>query len=164
MTRLLILCTTATLAIASAQSETAPAKTEQRVAASKPDPKVATPKRHPDGRPLGTPYSAKKISEGAWRAIENGTPVIYRSTAFGFTKLTEEENAKVQRMIEGKPDEKVDVPVGMSVVEKDGKLYFKRITPFGPYEWVKEKTNLNASEKAVWELFQLASPKGEVKQ
>lgn len=161
MTRLLILCITAALATASAQAQ---AKSQQAAAASKPDPKVAAVKRHPDGRPLGVPFNATKISDAAWRTVENGTPVVYRSTAFGFTKLTEAENAKIQRMIEGKPDEKTEAPAGMSVVEKDGKLYFKRITPFGPYEWVKEKTNLNAAEKAVWVLAQAGNSKGEVKQ
>ena len=156
MIRLLTLGITAALAIALAQSQPA--------AASKPDPKVAAVKRHPDGRPLGVPGNATKISDAAWRTVENGTPVVYRSTAFGFTKLTETENAKIQRMIDGKPDEKAEAPAGMSVVEKDGKLYFKRITPFGPYEWVKEKTNLNAAEKAVWEMSQAGSPKGASKQ
>lgn len=156
MIRLLTLGITAALAIALAQSQPA--------AASKPDPKVAAVKRHPDGRPLGVPVNATKISDAAWRTVENGTPVVYRSTAFGFTKLTEAENAKIQRMIDGKPDEKAEAPAGMSVVEKDGKLYFKRITPFGPYEWVKEKTNLNAAEKAVWEMSQAGSPKGASKQ
>lgn len=161
MTRLLILFITAALATASAQVQ---AKSQQAAAASKPDPKVAAAKRHPDGRPLGVPFTAKRISEGAWRMVENGTPVIYRSTAFGFTKVSEEQNAKIQRMIDGKPDEKAEAPAGMSVVEKDGKLYFKRITPFGPYEWVKEKTNLNAAEKAVLELAQAGGSKGEIKQ
>ena len=161
MTRLLILFITAALATASAQVQ---AKSQQAAAASKPDPKVSAVKRHPDGRPLGVPFTAKRISEGAWRMVENGTPVIYRSTAFGFTKVSEEQNAKIQRMIDGKPDEKAEAPAGMSVVEKDGKLYFKRITPFGPYEWVKEKTNLNAAEKAVLELAQAGSSKGEIKQ
>ena len=156
MIRLLTLGITAVLAIALAQSQPA--------AASKPDSKVAAVKRHPDGRPLGVPFNATKISDAAWRTLENGTPVVYRSTAFGFTKLTEAENAKIQRMIDGKPDEKAEAPAGMSVVEKDGKLYFKRITPFGPYEWVKEKTNLNAAEKAVWEISQAGSPKGASKQ
>ena len=161
MTRLLILFITAALATASAQVQ---AKSQQAAAASKPDPKVAAVKRHPDGRPLGVPFTAKRISEGAWRMVENGTPVIYRSTAFGFTKVSEEENAKIQRMLDGKPDEKAEAPAGMSVVEKGGKLYFKRITPFGPYEWVKEKTNLNAAEKAVLELAQAGGSKGEIKQ
>ena len=161
MTRLLILFITAALATASAQVQ---AKSQQAAAASKPDPKDAAVKRHPDGRPLGVPFTAKRISEGAWRMVENGTPVIYRSTAFGFTKVSEEENAKIQRMLDGKPDEKAEAPAGMSVVEKDGKLYFKRITPFGPYEWVKEKTNLNAAEKAVLELAQAGGSKGEIKQ
>ena len=164
MTRLLTLGITAALAIALAQSQPAAAKAQQAAAASKPDSKVAAVKRHPDGRPLGVPFNATKISDAAWRTVENGTPVVYRSTAFGFTKLTEAENAKIQRMIDGKPDEKAEAPAGMSVVEKDGKLYFKRITPFGPYEWVKEKTNLNAAEKAVWEMSQAGSPKGASKQ
>src|SRR5436190_11344390 len=73
------------------------------VAASRPDPKAAPVKRHPDGRPAGVPYDAVKISDGAWRIVENGTPVVYRSTAFGYSKVTEEENVKIQRMIAGSP-------------------------------------------------------------
>ena len=138
-----------------AQAQSEPAKPKQqpapRVAASKPDPKPApAPKRHPDGRPLGIPYSAVKISDGAWRAVEDGKPIIYRTTAFGFTKVSEEENGKIQRMINGKPDESTEVPVGLSVAEEGDRLRFKRITPFGPYEWVKAKTDLTAVEKAAW--------------
>ncbi|MCX6610788.1 MAG: hypothetical protein NTW74_08040 [Acidobacteria bacterium] len=149
------------LSCAYAQSSAAPAP---RVAASKPDPKVAPVKRHPDGRPLGIPFSATKVSDGAWRAIENGKPVIYRSTAFGFSKLSEEENGKIQRMISGKPDEATEVPVGLSVAEKDGKLLFKRITPFGNYEWTKDKNDLTVVEKNLWLQTQASSVKGEVKQ
>ncbi len=125
-----------------------------QVAASRPVAKVAEPKRHPDGRPLGVPYDAVKIAPAAWRTVENGKAVVYRQTAFGFSKLTEEENAKIQRMIDGKPDPSTDVPQGISVVEKEGKLHFSRITPFGPYHWVKEKTDLNPVESAVWDKAQ----------
>lgn len=128
------------------------------VAASRPVPKVVEPKRHPDGRPLGVPYDAVKMGTAVWRIVENGKPVIYRQTAFGFTKLTEEENAKIQRMIDGKPDPSTDIPQGLSVVEKDGKLHFSRITPFGPYHWVKEKTDLNPVEAAIWEQAQKSAP------
>ncbi len=137
------------------------AQTEKPKAATRPVPKTATPKRHPDGRPLGIPLTATRISDGAWRAIEDGKPVIYRSTAFGFAKMSEEENAKIQRMIDGKPDAPVEASPGVSVVEKDGKLHFSRITPFGNYQWVKEKTDLNPAEKAVWERTQSAQGAGK---
>jgi hypothetical protein len=143
-------------------AQTAPAaKTAKKpqVAASRPVAKVAEPKRHPDGRPLGVPYDAVKIAPAAWRTTENGKPVVYRQTAFGYSKLTDEENAKIQRMIDGKPDPSTDVPQGISVVEKEGKLHFSRITPFGPYHWVKEKTDLNPVESAVWSKAQKAAPK-----
>ncbi len=138
------------------QAQSEPAKPKQqtapRVAASKPDPKPApAAKRHPDGRPLGIPYSAVKISDGAWRAMEDGKPIIYRATAFGFTKVSEEENGKIQRMIDGKPDESTEVPIGLSVTEEGDRLRFKRITPFGPYIWVKDKTDLTPVEKAAWD-------------
>ena len=121
------------------------------VAASRPDPKTGpAPKRHPDGRPLGVPWSAVKIADGAWRTTENGKVIVYRSTAFGFTKVSAEENGKIQRMIDGKPDESAEVPAGLTVFEEGDRLRFKRVTPFGPYEWVKEKSNLSAIEKAAW--------------
>lgn len=128
------------------------------VAATRPVPKVVEPKRHPDGRPLGVPYDAVKVGTAVWRIVENGKPVIYRQTAFGFAKLTEEENAKIQRMIDGKPDPSTDIPQGLSVVEKEGKLHFSRITPFGPYHWVKEKTDLNPVESAIWKQAQKSAP------
>lgn len=151
----LILVLTAIGGLALAQNAT-PKKAP--VAASRPVPKVAEPKRHPDGRPLGVPYDAVKVGTAVWRIVENGKPVIYRQTAFGFAKLTEEENAKIQRMIDGKPDPSTDIPQGLSVVEKDGKLHFSRITPFGPYHWVKEKTDLNPVETAIWKQAQKAAP------
>lgn len=129
-----------------------------QVAASRPVPKVAEPKRHPDGRPLGVPYDAVKVGTAVWRIVENGKPVIYRQTAFGFAKLTEAENDKIQRMIDGKPDPSTDIPQGISVAEKDGKLHFSRITPFGPYHWVKDKTDLNPVETAVWKQAQKSVP------
>ncbi len=142
------------LAASPAQQQTEAAKPQPkpRVAASTPDPKSKTPapKRHPDGRPLGVPYTAVKISDGAWRAVENGKPIIYRTTAFGFTKVSEDENGKIQRMINGKPDEPTEVPVGLSVTEEGNRLRFKRITPFGPYEWVKDKSDLTSLEKLAW--------------
>lgn len=146
---------TALLAVASAQTADKPA------AATRPVPKAAPVKRHPDGRPIGVPFTATKIGDGAWRAVEDGKPVIYRSTAFGFSKVSEEENGKIQRMLNGKPDEKAEAPEGVSVVERDGKLHFSRITPFGDYKWVKDKSDLTASEKAVWERTQ---GKGVTKQ
>jgi hypothetical protein len=157
MKRYLFAFLTMALAIAPAQTATK--------AATKPAPKTAaakTPKRHPDGRPLGVPFSAVKVNDGAWRAIEDGKPVIYRSTAFGFSKMSEEENAKIQRMIDGKPDAPTEASPGVTVVERDGKLHFSRITPFGDYKWVKEKNDLNPAEKAVWERTQ--SAQGATKQ
>lgn len=161
MKNLLIVLVSLSLSCAFAQTKSSPA---QPAAASKPDPKVAPVKRHPDGRPLGIPFSATKISDGAWRAIEGGKPVIYRSTAFGFAKVSEEENGRITRMINGKPDESTEVPTGLSVAEKDGKLHFKRITPFGDYKWVKEKNDLTSVEKALWNQTQDALAKGETKQ
>lgn len=158
MNRFLPVLLVLTISIATAQSNPKPV-----VAASRPVPKTAPVKRHPDGRPLGVPFTATKISDGAWRAIEDGKPIIYRSTAFGFSKVSEEENGRITRMINGKPDESVEAPAGLSVVEKDGKLHFSRITPFGDYKWVKDKNNLTASEKAVWSQSQAAVSKGEVK-
>jgi len=52
----------------------------------------------------------------------------------------------------------------LSVVEKDGKLLFKRITPFGNYEWTKDKSDLTAVEKNLWLQTQASSAKGEAKQ
>lgn len=159
MNRIFCLLFVLTITIAAGQTPSA-----QPAAATKPVPKAAPVKRHPDGRPLGVPFTATKISDGAWRAMEDGKPVIYRSTAFGFTKISEEENGRIQRMINGKPDEKAEAPEGLSVTEKDGKLFFSRITPFGNYTWTKEKTNLTPSEKAVWEKTQASASKGEAKQ
>jgi hypothetical protein len=134
------------------------------VAASKPAPRSAAVKRHPDGRPLGIPYAATKIADGAWRAIENGKPVIYRSTAFGFSKVSEEENARIQKLLDGRPEEKTQAPEGVSVEEREGKLYFKRITPFGNYEWVKGKDQLTAAEKAVVDRSKQIAAQGETKR
>jgi len=133
------------------------AQTGQPKAASKPDPKTAPVKRHPDGRPLGVPFSATKIADGAWRNVEKGEAVIYRSTAFGFSKVSEAENGKIQRMIDGKPDQEDKAPEGVSVVEQGGKLHFSRITPFGDYKWTREKNELNTMEKAVWRKYQAAA-------
>jgi hypothetical protein len=138
-------------------------ESKQPPAATRPVPKAPPVKRHPDGRPLGVPFSATKIADGAWRAIENGKPVIYRSTAFGFAKVSEEENAKIQRMIDGKPDSEDKAPEGVSVVEKDGQLHFSRITPFGDYKWTRSKNELNAMEAAVWRKFQAQATKGDTK-
>lgn len=148
------------LALSSATAQTS----AQPKAATRPVPKTAEVKRHPDGRPLGVPFTAVKISDGAWRAIEEGKPIIYRSTAFGFSKVSEEENGKIQRMINGKPDAPTDVSPGISVVERDGKLHFSRITPFGNYNWVKEKTDLNPAEKTVWANTQAAGSKKDSKK
>jgi len=134
------------------------------VAATRPVPKTAPVKRHPDGRPIGVPFSATKIADGAWRAMEGGKPIVYRSTPFGFSKVSEVENGKIQRMIDGKPDQSAEIPAGMTVAEKDGKLSFKRITPFGDYLWEKDKNDLTPVEKALWLRTEAALAKGEVKK
>ncbi|MDX2268514.1 MAG: hypothetical protein NW208_10445 [Bryobacter sp.] len=125
--------------------------------------KSAEPKRHPDGRPLGVPNDAVKIGAAQWRRIEDGKPVIYRATAFGHTKLSEEENAKIQRMIEGRPDQDPDVPEGLSVKEVNGKLVFTQITPFGPYTRTKDKNDLTIAERKLWERTQKTSATAEGK-
>jgi hypothetical protein len=119
--------------------------------------KSAAPKRHPDGRPLGIPYDAVKVGDATWRRVENGKPVIYRATAFGHTVISEEENAKIQRMIDGKPDEDPEIPEGLTVKEVDGKLVFTQNTPFGPYTRVKDKSDLSLAEKKLWEQTRKAA-------
>ncbi len=144
-------------------AQSAPAKSGKApapvVAATRPVAPAPAVKKHPDGRPTGVPWEAVKISAGAWRAMEGGKAIIYRQTAFGYSKLSEEENAKAQRMIDGKPDEATEVPEGMTVVEKDGKLHFTRTTPFGPAHWVKAKNELNIVERKLWDETQRRSAK-----
>ena len=122
--------------------------------ALRPIPRAPVVKRHPDGRPLGVPWEAVKISEGAWRIVENGEPAIYRYGAFGIYKLTEAENVIAQSRLDGKPIESATAtpPENVYVVEEGDKLRFRTKTPFGPGpEWVKDKTDLTPLEKLIWE-------------
>lgn len=122
--------------------------------------KKTEPKRHPDGRPLGVPFEAVKISEGAWRTVEKGVPVIYRTGPFGPYQVSEAENAIVESRLSGKPLESDVAPENLSVVEEGDKLRFRASTPFGPGpNWVKDKNDLTPAEKAAWGKLKGAAKK-----
>jgi hypothetical protein len=129
--------------------------------AQRPIPKPPVVKRHPDGRPVGVPLEAVKISEGAWRLVVKGVPVVYRTGPFGPYQVSDQENAIIQSRIDGKPIDNTGAPESMSIIGEEGdKLRFRSTGMFGPGpEWVRDKADLTTAEKAVWEKHKQAAKK-----
>ncbi len=83
----------------------------------------------------------KKAPEEKRITDKDGKTYVLRSTPFGTVK------------VEDKPkDPKEDEPPERMRAYEDGdNIRFESTTPFGVARWVRKKTELNETEKAVWE-------------
>lgn len=139
---------------AAAKSSTTTTPAGPRMAASIPDPPAKPAPKHtknPPDWPSWVPDGAVKISDASWRVIENGKPVYYRATAFGFAKLSKDVDDKIQRHIDGNPDEHSYIPENATITDMGDKVRVYYPTPFGPVDYIKEKEKLNAAERAAYE-------------
>jgi hypothetical protein len=101
------------------------------------------------GGPLTLPKEAVAIEPHTWRHKDTaGKTWIYRQTPFGLVRFPEEKTAAAG-------PEKASSQAGIvSAVEDGDEVRFERQGPFGPYRWVRKKTELTAEERQAWERAQ----------
>jgi hypothetical protein len=113
-----------------ANGKAAPAAERKKTAAAQ-EKKNAPP---PQGK--STTSSPKRVTEADGKTYE------IRDTPFGPMKFP----VKTQD-----PAREASADAFLSVVEEGDSLRFRRQTPFGVNEWVRKKSELNDTEKRVWE-------------
>jgi hypothetical protein len=156
------------LAVGTMYAQSGPATTSaQSNAKSK---KTAKP-----AAPVTIPASAVDQGDGSFRYVDpKGTAWIYRKTPFGISRATEAsllghtagetpfgtakgQAGPVAAPAAPKPGSADDPDSKVTAVEKGDMIEFTRPTPFGVTKWQKNKNDLNASEKKIWDRLQ---PKG----
>lgn len=94
----------------------------------------------------GVPAGAVETEPGVYRLTDHdGKAWIYRKSPFGVMRI---EDKTVQSDTNDKSLQDI------KAVEDGDTIRFERPTPFGPFRWQKKKTELNETEKAVWERQQ----------
>jgi hypothetical protein len=105
-----------------------------------PTPKAPTPARQIQA--VEIPAGAVEYEPGAFRHTDaQGKKWIYRKTPFGVARMED-------RPSEPPPDTSAAFT---KATEAGDTVRFERPGPFGTYRWERKKTELTASEKAIWE-------------
>lgn len=130
----------AAASLAAQDSAKAPAKTPAQPAAKAPS---AT----------GIPKDAVEIEPGFYNWTDkDGKVWTYRPTPFGVRRWPAESEATYTKP--GAAGEHT------TAVEQGDSIRFERSTPFGKRTWVRKKTELNDTEKALWASQQKNSAAG----
>ncbi|MBM3775900.1 MAG: hypothetical protein FJW37_12175 [Acidobacteria bacterium] len=105
------------------------------------------------GEPLKVPKNAEEIRPGMHRHTDaKGRIWIYRQTPTGLVRY--EENDPVLARFSPDAPERQQSLDRIAVVEDGDLLRFERPGPVGPMRWERKKTELNATERVVWERAQ----------
>ncbi|MDX1980589.1 MAG: hypothetical protein SFV51_09995 [Bryobacteraceae bacterium] len=134
----------ASLLVAGAWAEEPAAKKKAPVAkaaAKKPAVKKAAPEA------VKVPRDAVRVSPGMWKWKDpKGIVWVYNETPFGIMKGEEPKDQEPEK-----------TPTDWKVTDEGETLAFERPWPFGGVNrWTKNKNDLTAIEKAVWEQHRKA--------
>lgn len=135
---------------APAPKSNAPKAAPAKAAAKTTTKSSSAKKQNPPDWPIWVPQGAVKISDASWRVIEDGKPVYYRATPFGFAKLTKDVDDKIQRHIDGNPDDNSHLPENVQITDLGDKIRVYFPGPFGPTDYIKSKDSLNQAERAAY--------------
>jgi len=92
---------------------------------------------------IAIPANAVPTEDGSFRYTDpQGKKWLYRNTPFGVSKV---EEKPAEQAAPAAVDERT------KAVENGDTIRFERPGPFGPTRWEKKKTELDASEQAVWD-------------
>ncbi len=85
-----------------------------------------------------------------------GKKWIYRETPFGLARFEDKSAAKDPAAEKQRKEEEQ----ATTAVEDGDTIRFTRPGPFGPYKWQRKKTDLDATEKAIWDRAREKSAAG----
>jgi hypothetical protein len=120
------------LALLAADPQTQTKKTAQ--------PAKAAAKTNDGSKPMAVPADAVLGADGDYRYTDpQGKKWIYRKTPFGMARLEDASEL---------PPAKVAAAAGIKATEDGDKVRFERQGPFGLWKWVKNKSELDETEKA----------------
>jgi hypothetical protein len=99
--------------------------------------------------PLKVPANAVLVEPGLYRWVDrDGKTWMFRKTPFGVRRWAETaEDAKLQSVVEN-----------TTAVDQGDAVRFERVTPFGKRTWVRKKSELDATERKIWEHAQQPEP------
>ena len=118
--------------LAAQDSAKAPAKTPAQPAAKETQKAAQVP--------AGLPKDAVEVAPGFYNWTDkDGKTWTYRPTPFGVRRWPADS-----RYTKDAPDEHT------TAVEEGDSIRFELSTPFGERTWVRKKTELNDTEKAIW--------------
>jgi hypothetical protein len=99
---------------------------------------------------LVLPAGAVAVAPGTYRYTDpQGKKWLYRETPFGLARLEDKPEGKDAEAAARKQEEAVRDAT--SAVEEGDYVHFTRPGPFGTYSWRRKKSELDETEKAVWE-------------
>jgi hypothetical protein len=104
--------------------------------------KAAEPKPSKSGK-LTVPKGAVETEPGTFHYTDaQGKKWIYRTTPFGVARLQDQPEAKQAPA--------PDPTAGIKATADGDTIHFERPGPFGVYKWQKNKSDLDETERAVW--------------
>ncbi len=108
-------------------------------------PATKTPARQPaaTSRLAGIPAGAVESGPGTYRYTDaEGKTWIYRQSPFGVMRVEEKAAAEITPS---------DTFPGFHAKEDGDTIRFEQVTPFGTRKWQRKKSELDATEQAVWD-------------
>ena len=119
------------------------------LAADKPPEKKSAPAspKAAAAAPLTLPAGAVEVAPGSYAYTDaQGKKWLYRQTPFGLARLEDKPASNDAPQADVKRTEAL-----VTAVEDGDSIRFTRPGPFGPYKWQRKKSELDDTEKAIWE-------------
>jgi hypothetical protein len=131
------------------------------LAADKPVQKKSAKAAPQPARTVTLPAGAVAVEPGTYRYTDpQGKKWVYRQTPFGLARIEDKPAAAEEQKASSRKAEEFDAQV--TAVEQGDTIHFTRSGPFGQYKWQRKKSDLDDSERAIWERSRTksASSKG----
>ena len=120
------------------------------LAADKPANKKAAKAAPPPAPSLTLPAGAVAVEPGTYRYTDpQGKKWLYRQTPFGLARIEDKPAVSEDQKAATRKSEEFDAQV--TAVEQGDTIHFTRSGPFGQYKWARKKSELDESERAIWE-------------
>jgi len=109
------------------------------------------------------PAEAKQVEPNTHQYTDaQGKKWIYRKTPFGLVRYEDKPAPAAAK--DGEKEQEQELSEAIKAAEDGDSVRFERPGPFGPYRWVRKKTELTDAERQAWERSRRKQPSEKAKR